>query len=331
MDKILGIGNVLVDVLAVLDNDLLLDELNLPKGSMQLIDDEMLRKVQEKFASLPTHRATGGAACNTIAALAKLGASVGLIGKIGEDENGCFFSSTLQSYGVQTNLLESHLPTGIAFTFISPCGERTFCTYLGAASTLKAEDLLPEMFEGYTYFYIEGYLLQDHDLILRAMQLAKQAGLQICLDMASYNIVEEERDFFKLLIERYVDIVFANESEARAYTKRDPMEALDEIASMCSVAIIKTGKEGSLIKKGTEFVKVSPFPVEKVVDTTGAGDFYAAGFLYGLTCGCSLKKCAQISSVLAGQVIQTVGTELQPGQWNEIKLNIDMVLHAEIE
>lgn len=328
MDKILGMGNALVDILAVLDNDLLLEELNLPKGSMQLINEEVLQKVRGKFASLPTHRATGGAACNTIAALAKLGATPGLIGKVGEDENGWFFTATLQDYGVTTNLLSGGLPTGIASTFISPGGERTFCTYLGAAATLKAEDLSPEMFEGYTYFYIEGYLLQDHDLILRAMQLAKQAGLQICLDMASYNIVEEEREFFAMLIERYVDIVFANESEARAYTGKDPMEALDEISSLCSVAIVKTGKEGSLIKKGTEFVQVTPVPVEKVVDTTGAGDFYAAGFLYGLVCGCSLKKCAQISSILAGQVIQIVGTELKPEQWNEIKLNIDRVLHA---
>lgn len=328
MDKILGMGNALVDILAVLDNDLLLEELNLPKGSMQLINEEVLQKVRGKFASLSTHRATGGAACNTIAALAKLGATPGLIGKVGEDENGRFFTATLQDYGVTTNLLSGGLPTGIASTFISPGGERTFCTYLGAAATLKAEDLSPEMFEGYTYFYIEGYLLQDHDLILRAMQLAKQAGLQICLDMASYNIVEEEREFFAMLIERYVDIVFANESEARAYTGKDPMEALDEISSLCSVAIVKTGKEGSLIKKGTEFVQVTPVPVEKVVDTTGAGDFYAAGFLYGLVCGCSLKKCAQISSILAGQVIQIVGTELKPEQWNEIKLNIDRVLHA---
>lgn len=328
MDKILGMGNALVDILAVLDNDLLLKELDLPKGSMQLIDEDMLQRVQDKFASLSTHRATGGAACNTISALANLGVVPGLIGKIGEDDNGSFFRTTLQNHGVQTKLLAGSLPTGIASTFISPGGERTFCTYLGAASTLKAEDLQPEMFEEYTYFYIEGYLLQDHELILRAMQLAKQAGLQICLDMASYNIVEEEREFFAMLIERYVDIVFANESEARAYTGKAPEEALEEIASLCSIAIIKTGKDGSLIKKGTEFVQVSPFPVENVVDTTGAGDFYAAGFLYGLTCGCSLRKCAQISSILAGQVIQTVGTELKPEQWNEIKLNIGTVLHA---
>ena len=119
------------------------------------------------------------------------------------------------------------------------------------------------MFEGYSYFYIEGYLLQDHDLIVRAMQLAKEAGLQICLDMASYNVVEAEREFFDMLITKYVDIVFANESEARAYTGKGPEEALQEISSKCSIVVIKTGKSGSLVKKGTEVIRVNPFPVKK--------------------------------------------------------------------
>ena len=164
--------------------------------------------------------------------------------------------------------------------------------------------------------------------IVRAMQLAKEAGLQICLDMASYNVVEAEREFFDMLITKYVDIVFANESEARAYTGKGPEEALQEISSKCSIVVIKTGKSGSLVKKGTEVIRVNPFPVKKVVDTTGAGDFYAAGFLYGLTCGYSLEKCAQISSILAGYVIQTVGTALTKKKWNEIKLNIESVLQA---
>lgn len=171
-------------------------------------------------------------------------------------------------------------------------------------------------------------MLQDHELVIRAMQLAKEMGLQICLDMASYNIVEAERDFFDMLITKYVDIVFANESEAFAYTGKEAPEALEEIASKCSIAIVKTGRKGSLIKKGTEYIEAKPLEVKKVVDTTGAGDFYAAGFMYGLTCGYSLEKCAQISSILAGHVIQVVGTTLTKKKWDEIKLNIDAVLHT---
>ena len=187
------------------------------------------------------------------------------------------------------------------------------------------------MFAGYNYLYIEGYLLQDHDLMLRAVQLAKEEGLQVCLDMASYNVVEAERDFFDQLIVKYVDIVLANESEALAYTGKAPHEALEEIASKCSIAVVKTGKEGSLVKKGTEVIQLLSCPVDNVLDTTGAGDFYAAGFLYGLTNGYSLEKCARISSILAGYVIQTVGTALTKKKWNEIKLNIESVLQARAE
>ena len=220
------------------------------------------------------------------------------------------------------------LPSGIASTFISTDGERTFGTYLGAAATLRAEDLSRKMFAGYNYLYIEGYLLQDHDLMLRAVQLAKEEGLQVCLDMASYNVVEAERDFFDQLIVKYVDIVFANESEALAYTGKAPHEALEEIASKCSIAVVKTGKEGSLVKKGTEVIQLLSCPIDNVLDTTGAGDFYAAGFMYGLTCGYSLEKCVQISTILATAVIQEVGTTLPAKKWDEIKLNIESLLQV---
>lgn len=328
MDKILGMGNALVDILLKMEDDSLLNQLNLPKGSMQLINEEVLVRLQHIQQQYPSHRASGGSVANTVCALGNLGTEPGFIGKVGKDEQGEFFERALQEQGVRTNLLYSDChASGIASTFISPDGERTFGTYLGASGTLSADDLKVAMFEGYSYFYIEGYLLQDHQLILRAMQLAKEAGLQICLDMASYNVVEAEREFFDQLITQYVDIVFANESEARAYTGKEPEEALLEIASKCSIAIVKTGKDGSMVKKGTEQVCVPPFPVARVVDTTGAGDFYAAGFLYGLIGGYSLEKCAKISSVLAGHVIQVTGTDLTPEQWHEIKLNIEEILH----
>ena len=236
MDKILGIGNSLVDVLLKMEDDSLLAELKLPKGSMQLIDEEMLTRIQHIQSAHVYHRSSGGSVANTICALGNLGMSPGFIGKVGEDEFGDFFRQTLQNQGVNTCLLTtSEHASGIASTFISPDGERTFGTYLGASGTLSADDLSISMFEGYSYFYIEGYLLQNHALMLRAMQLAKEAGLQICMDMASYNVVESEREFFDMLIDQYVDIVFANESEARAYTGKEPAEALTEIGKKCSI------------------------------------------------------------------------------------------------
>ena len=289
-------GNALVDVLVTLQDDSLLDEMSLPKGSMQLINEDKFLKISGKFSGMKTHKATGGSAGNTVLALANLGAG--------------------------------DLPTGVASTFISPDGERTFGTYLGAAATMKAENLTLDMFKGYAYLYIEGYLVQDHELILRAMQLGKEAGLQICLDMASYNIVEGDLEFFDILITKYVDIVFANEEEAKAYTGKDAWGAINEIASKCSVVIVKLGAQGSCIKKGTECIKLEVPPVKKVVDTTGAGDYYAAGFLYGLTCGYSLEKCSIIGSILASNVIQVVGTTLSKKKWDEIKLNIEALLQA---
>ena len=329
MDKIIGLGNALVDVLATLKDDTLLDEMGLPKGSMQLIDDAKLQQINTRFSQMKTHQATGGSAGNAILGLACLGAGTGFIGKIGNDHFGDFFRNNLQKNDIEDKLLISEqLPSGVASTFISPDGERTFGTYWGAAATMKAENLTLDMFKGYAYLYIEGYLVQDHELILRAMQLGKEAGLQICLDMASYNIVEGDLEFFDILITKYVDIVFANEEEAKAYTGKDAWGAINEIASKCSVVIVKLGAQGSCIKKGTECIKLEVPPVKKVVDTTGAGDYYAAGFLYGLTCGYSLEKCSIIGSILASNVIQVVGTTLSKKKWDEIKLNIEVLLQA---
>jgi len=328
MDKIIGMGNALVDVLVRIDDDSLLEKLHLPKGSMQLIQEDTLSEIRKYTSGMKIHRSTGGSAGNTVCALAALGANPGFIGKVGQDETGAFFGDTLRQRGVNALLATCDLPSGIASTFISTDGERTFGTYLGAAATLRAEDLSRKMFAGYNYLYIEGYLLQDHDLMLRAVQLAKEEGLQVCLDMASYNVVEAERDFFDQLIVKYVDIVFANESEALAYTGKAPHEALEEIASKCSIAVVKTGKEGSLVKKGTEVIQLLSCPIDNVLDTTGAGDFYAAGFMYGLTCGYSLEKCVQISTILATAVIQEVGTTLSAKKWDEIKLNIESLLQV---
>ena len=326
MDKIIGLGNALVDVLATLKDDSLLHEMNLPKGSMQLVDDVKFQEINTCFAGMKTHLATGGSAANTILGLSCLGASTSFIGKIGKDEYGNFFRENLEKNGIEDKLLLSDLPSGVASTFISPDGERTFGTYLGAAATLTADELSPDMFKGYSYLYIEGYLVQDHDMILRAIQLGKEAGLQICLDLASYNIVDAYKEFFTLLINKYVDIVFANEDEAKAFTGDGPLAALDVLGKQCSIAVVKVGSEGSYIRKGTIDVKVDAIKVKNVVDTTGAGDYYAAGFLYGLTCGYSLDKCAKIGSILSGNVIQVIGTTISKKCWDEIKLKINEVI-----
>jgi sugar/nucleoside kinase (ribokinase family) len=327
MEKILGIGNALVDALVALPDDTLLREFGLPKGSMQLIDKAKFKIISDSFNRMDASLATGGSAANTTLALACLGATTGFIGKLGEDEYGQFFRNNLATHGIEDKILaHKTLPSGVASTFISPDGERTFGTYLGAAATLEANELTPAMFDGYTYLYIEGYLVQNHSMILRAIDLAKATGLQICLDLASYNIVEDDREFFTLLVEKYVDILFANEEEAKAFTGPSIEEALDILGRLCSIAVVKVGSKGSYIRKGTDTARIVPPYLIRPVDTTGAGDYYAAGFLYGLMSGYSLEKCGKIGSVLGGKVIQTVGTTLSAEAWHEIKLNINEIL-----
>ncbi len=328
MDNIIGLGNALVDTLAVMPDDTLLARLALPKGSMQLIDRERFLQLRKIAAPFTTHRSPGGSTGNMIRALAHLGDTPGFIGKVGRDEMASFYHSSLYNIGVHTQLIECDLPTGIASAFVSRDGERTFATYLGASVTLTAEELIPGMFEGYKYLFVEGYLVQNHSLIECAMRTAKQTGLKVCIDLASYNIVEEDHAFFRHLVEQYVDIVFANESEAKAFTGKEPQEALEEIGKLCEIAIVKTGRSGSLIRHNNTNTVITPefVPSHEVTDTTGAGDYYAAGFLYGLTHGYDLSVCGRIGSILSAEVIRHVGTSLDNQQWERIKSIIKTVL-----
>jgi len=253
MKKILGIGNALVDVLVQVSDERILDELRLPKGSMQLIDGTRYQQVWQRLSPLARQQTTGGSACNTILAVSHLGSPAGLIGKIGNDDTARFFSDRFKKQGVATRLLaHNELPTGIASTIITPDGQRTFGTYLGAAASLCADDLREEWFDGYDYFYIEGYLVQNHALISHAVQTAHKHGLKVCLDLASYNIVQGERDFFRELLPQ-TDIVFANEQEAAAFTGSDDVQQnIEELSALCHTAVVKVGKHGVYVRCGTE-------------------------------------------------------------------------------
>ena len=176
------------------------------------------------------------------------------------------------------------------------------------------------------HYFIEGYLVQDHDLIRRTIEQAKEHGLKVAIDLASFNVVEENRDFLHDIVEKHVDILFANEDEARAFTgENDPHKALDHIAAMCELAVVKIGMRGALIKRGDELVHVGIMAAAKRVDTTGAGDFYAAGFMYGLTEGMSLRACGTIGAITAGKVIEVVGTTFGEEVWHEIATLVEQV------
>ena len=325
MSKILGLGNALVDLIFQIEDDAILDQFTLPKGSMTLVDTERARLILNAAQNFECEIAAGGSASNTIDGLASLGIDCGYIGKIGRDTYGELFNKELISRHITPMLFYGKQPTGTAITLLSKDAERTFATYLGAAIELEADDLQPEYFEGYSFFHIEGYLVQNHPLIIKAVKLARRMGLIISIDMASYNIVEANREFLSEIIRKYVDIVFANEEEVRSFTDEKPETAVGILSGYCDIAIVKTGKEGSLIQKGNEMIKVESIKAD-LKDTTGAGDLYAAGFLYGLVKGYDLELSGRIGSILGGRVIEIYGARLNDENWSSIKDEIDCLL-----
>lgn len=326
MKSILGIGNALTDILAVFPDDTLLKEYHLPPGSMQHVDLETGDLIWSKLKEYGVKYVPGGSAANTITCTSIFGMPSGYIGKIGKDELGSLYKSTLEQFGVKTTMLTGTKGSGRAMCFITGANaERTFADYMGAALELVPEDLKPEFFEGYDYFHIEGYLVQNQDLIRRAVQMAKDAGCIISIDMASYNVVESNEAFFHNLVEKYVDIVFANESEARAFTKKEPREALDDLAKQCQIAVVKVGKDGSMVKQGDEYHFIEPWPAA-TIDATGAGDTYAAGFLYAHSLGLPLKTCGEVGSIIAAKVVEVIGTKIDVPRWRAAKKEIQELI-----
>ena len=316
--KVLGFGNALVDIMTRMDKDGYLQEFDLPKGSMILVDADKSKRVYEGTSHLERTLASGGSAANTIHGLSNLDIETGFIGKIGRDEIGEVFYKDLLKSGIKPHLLYSQTDSGKVMALVSPDTERTFATYLGAAVEMKSSELRDDIFKDYDIFHIEGYIVQDHELLEAAMKKAKKHGLRISIDMASYNVVDENLEFLKYILQKYVDIAFANEDEARSLTGKEPHDALFELAGNCEIAVVKTGKKGSLILHQDQKHEVGVIDVVSI-DTTGAGDLYAAGFLYGLVNDLSMENCGRIGSLLAGKVIEVMGPKISEATWKEVR------------
>lgn len=315
--KIIGFGNALVDILVQIKDDELLKNLGLPKGSMQLIEPSRIPSIIGAIQDKPVFRVSGGSAANTIHGLAKLGTHCGFAGKVGNDDLGAFYARDFSDIGVDCTLLKSTNETGRAYTFVSKDAERTFAVYLGAAVELSPEEITPALFSGASMMHVEGYQVQNTALLEKTLQTARDSGVQISLDLASYNVVESHLDFLQKIIPRYVDIVFANEEEAKAYTGEEPEKALDHLAKEVDVAVVKIGEKGSLVRRGTETAQISTLPVS-VLDTTGAGDQYAAGFLHGFVNQLSLRQCGKLGALLAGAVIENIGARIPEERWQSL-------------
>ena len=321
MTKVLGMGNALVDIITRIENDKMLESFGLPRGSMTLVDLDTSNFIHAETAGMSKSKASGGSAANTIHGLAHLGIETGFVGSVGNDEMGIFFKKDMQVNNINPILFRSMSETGRAVALISKDSERTFATYLGAAVNLTAEDISHGIYTGYDYFYVEGYLVQDKEMFEKALRLANRAGLKICLDLASYNIVEENRAFFLDLIPKYVDILFANEEEIKALMGKSPEDGAMELKDKVSTIVIKMGAEGSFCLENGELVRVGVRPAHPL-DTTGAGDLYASGYIYGHMKGLSPETCGQMGAILSGRVIELIGAKMDESNWENLRREI---------
>ncbi len=321
MARVLGMGNALVDIITQIENDKILESFGLPRGSMTLVDLDTSNFIHAETAGMTKSKASGGSAANTIHGLAHLGIDTGFVGKVGNDDMGTFFKKDMMVNKINPILFRSMTETGRAMALISKDSERTFATYLGAAVDLSSEDITHGIFKGYDYFYIEGYLVQDQKMFEKALRLAATAGLKICLDLSSYNIVAENMEFFKSIIAKYVNILFANEEEIRALTNKLPEEGANEIKELCDIVAIKLGAEGSFCVCDDGMVRIGVRPA-KALDTTGAGDLYSAGFIYGLMKGLPAEICGKMGAVLAGRVIELIGAKMDEANWENLRREI---------
>jgi len=318
-------GNALVDMMIRIEHEQVFDEFGLLKGGMRLVDAAIIDRLLARLKPLPVEIATGGSAANTMYGLGKLGIETSFIGKVAADDMGKFMTEDMLKSRIQPRLLQGIEPTGIALALVTPDSERTFAVNLGCAIELSPEDIDAEMFEGYDIFHIEGYLVQNKELLDKALHLAKEAGAKVSFDLASFDVVEENLAYLKSIIARYVDILFANEDEARAFSGLGPEKALMEISKTVPVTIIKTGDKGSLISDGNQIYKIGVIPATSI-DTTGAGDLYAAGFLYGLVKALPMEICGKIGALLAGKVIGVLGAKMKDDTWEEIKIELNKLV-----
>lgn len=318
--SMIGVGSPVVDMVAQVPEGFLTG-IDGAKGGMELVDAETLAQLQNTLPT-PAARTPGGSAGNTAFAMARLGIPSRFLGMVGDDGHGTYYRRTFEGLGgcAQSIRIHRHLPTARCLSLVTPDGERTMRTHLGAAAALAASEITADDFRGFGHAHVEGYLLFDPDLLRRVLQAARQAGCRISLDLASFEVVEAARDILPDILDAYVDIVFANEEEAASFAGTDdPGQCLEALHGHCPTAAVKLGAEGVLLRNGGEMCAVPARPVTKAVDTTGAGDLWAAGFLYGLLNGRALSDCGRLGATLGAAVVTQQGAVLPAAEWQHLR------------
>ncbi len=318
---VMGVGSALIDILAHADDDFLA-RLQAPKGGMLYVEPQFIDEVLAQIGSVP-RIVPGGSACNTAVGVGMLGGRSCFVGRCGQGEMGDFLVRSLEQRKVLPAVARCLEATGRVLSLITPDAQRTMFTCLGAAATPEPGDLEPCPFDAAAVVHIEGYLVFNRDFISAAMERAKAAGALVSLDLASFNVVGSARDVFESLIDEHVDILFANEEEGRELTGcRDREKILAGMADRASLAVLKLGSEGSLIRAGSRKYIIPARGDGTAVDTTGAGDLFAAGFLYGLLNGMGLADCGRLGAACGFEVCQVMGASIPEDRWKAIKETI---------
>ncbi len=319
MTRIIGIGSALLDVLARVPEE---SVAALPggKGGMVLVDETemgaLVSRLPQDAALVP-----GGSAANTVLGLGHLGLPGRMLAKVGDDERGSLYRRNAEAAGIDGVAFKVNptVATGTCVSLVTPDSERTMRTYLGAAATMAPGEITVADFAGCGHAHIEGYMLFNRELMLHLLKTAKAAGCTVSLDLASYEVVQAAADILPDLLGQWVDMVFANEDEAAAFVgSKDENEALDRLAALCDVAVVKLGRRGALIRRGAERVAVEACLVS-AVDTTGAGDLWATGFLYGFHTGRSLADCGALGARVAAEVVQVMGADIPESRWQALR------------
>ena len=320
---VFGIGNPLIDILIKVESDKLI-ELNLKKGTMHLIDKERANLLYDEVSKKDIKITPAGACPNTIMGVANLGGKCVLCGKIGSDDRGDIYEDVITKDNIKSCLVRtSAQSTGQVISFITPDSERTMATHLGAAITLQKQDVFEEDIVKSKVIYLTGYVLEAPNLreaALHAISIAKENNVKVAIDLADPELIRRNIDDLRKIVNEHADILFLNESEAEVFSGVGAEEAVHKVAENVEIAIVKLGKKGALVKSGSDVYNVQGHVVD-AVDTTGAGDLFAAGFLYAFTQGKSLDKCAASGNLVASKIVQQIGAKLE----YSIKEEIDKI------
>lgn len=307
---VLGIGNAMVDVVSHVE-DAFVDQHGLAKGAMTLVDEERAEALYTVMENCVM--CSGGSAANTVAGLAAIGARAAYIGKVRDDDLGQVFSKDIRAAGVAFDMPPAPAgpSTGRCMVFVTPDAQRTMQTYLGASATLAPDDLDQDAIGAADIVYLEGYLYDPPPAkaaFLRAAELAHRAGRRVALSLSDSFCVDRHRADFLRLVAGHVDILFANEEEIMSLYEVSGLDkALRQVGTQCELAAVTLGARGSVIVQGDRIEEVAADATRGVVDTTGAGDLYASGFLFGLVRGEDLPRCAWMGSTAAGEIISHFG------------------------